>query len=142
MNRAKIYLGQIKALNRKILIREQEVAELRAAAMSQGSLQMDPERVRSASPDPDPMGSKVARYADLQKEVDALILELTEAKHTITGQILQLDDDRYIEVLWKRYVELEAFRQIAEEMGCDIRHVFRIHGRALQLFEQTFLKMS
>ncbi len=144
MNQAKAYLSQIKNLDYKIRIRQQEADELREAAMSLGVKQLDPDRVPSSSPDPDPMASQVTRYVDIQKEVEAMILELMELKHTIIGQIQALDDQTYMEVLWKRYVNLEAFKQIAEEMGYDIRTVFRIHGRALQMFNEKykFIKLS
>ena len=138
MNQAKAYLSQIKNLDYKIRMRQQEAAELRDAAMSLGSLQLDPDRVRSSSPDPDPMASQVGRYVDILNEVEAMIRELMELKHKILGQIQALDDKTYMEVLWKRYVSLETFSQIAEEMGYDIRTIFRIHGRALQMFNEKF----
>ena len=142
MNQAKAYLSQIKNLDYKIRRRQQEAKELREAAMSFGSLQLDPDRVRSTSPDPDPMAGKVGGYVDIQKEVDAMIIELMELKHKIIGQIEQIEEVPYMDVLSMRYVDFMTFDAIAREMHCDIRHVFRLHGRALQVFEEKFLKMS
>ncbi|MBR3231184.1 MAG: hypothetical protein IKF75_00755 [Lachnospiraceae bacterium] len=139
MNPAKEYLGRIKNLDCKIRRRQQEAEELREAALSFGSIQPDPDRFRSASPAPDPMASQVSRYVDIQKEVETMILELMELKHTIIGQIQALEDKTYMEILWKRYVDLEAFSQIADEMGYNLRTVFRIHGRALQMFNEKYL---
>ena len=106
--------------------------------MSSGSLQLDANRIRTDSPDPDPLASKVGRYVDIEKEIGEMLLELTELKHTIIGQIQMLGDQKYTDVLWKRYVELESFAQIASEMGYNVRHVTRIHGRALQMFNDYF----
>ena len=144
MNPAKEYLSQIKTLDSKIRRRQQEAKELRDVALSLGSTQMDPDRIRSASPDPDPMASQVGRYVDIQKEVQAMIIELMELKHQIIGQIAELDDSDCMRVLWKRYVDLKTFNQIADEIGYDIRTIFRIHGRALQAFNEKykFVKMT
>ncbi|MBR3236851.1 MAG: hypothetical protein IKF99_00275 [Oscillospiraceae bacterium] len=138
MNPAKEYLSQIKTLDSKIRRKQQEAKELRDAALSLGSTQMDPDRIRSASPDPDPMASQVGRYVDIQKEVQAMIIELMELKHLIIGQIAELDDSDYMDVLWKRYVDLKTFSRIADEMGYDISTIFRIHGRALQAFNEKY----
>lgn len=138
MNPAKEYLSQIKTLDSKIRRRQQEAKELRDAALSLGSTQMDPDRIRSASPDPDPMASQVTRYVDIQKEVQAMIIELMELKHQIIGQIAELDDSDCMRVLWKRYVDLKTFSRIADEMGYDISTIFRIHGRALQAFNEKY----
>ncbi len=138
MNPAKEYLSQIKTLDSKIRRKQQEARELRDAALSLGSTQPDPDRVRSASPDPDPMASQVGRYVDIQKEVQAMIIELMELKHLIIGQIADLNNSDYMDVLWKRYVDLKTFSRIADEMGYDISTIFRIHGRALQAFNEKY----
>lgn len=138
MNPAKEYLSQIKTLDSKIRRKQQEARELRDAALSLGSAQPNPDRVRSASPDPDPMASQVGRYVDIQKEVQAMIIELMELKHLIIGQIMELDESDYMDVLWKRYVDLKTFSRIADEMGYDISTIFRIHGRALQAFNEKY----
>lgn len=138
MNPAKEYLSQIKTLDSKIRRKQQEARELRDAALSLGSTQPDPDRVRSASPDPDPMASQVGRYVDIQKEVQAMIIELMELKHLIIGQIADLNKSDYMDVLWKRYVDLKTFNRIADEMGYDISTIFRIHGRALQAFNEKY----
>lgn len=140
MNQAKAYLSQIKNLDYKIRRRQQEAAELRDEALSLGGMQLDPDHIRSASPDPDPMASQIGRYVDIQKEVEEMIIELMDLKHKIIGQIEAIEDARYMEVLWKRYVDLEPFGQIAAEMRYDVRTIFRIHGRALQMFDAKYLR--
>lgn len=138
MNQAKEYLNQIRTLDSKIARRQQEIEELRTAAMSSGTQQLDEFKIRTDSPDPDPLATAVSRYVDMQKEVEEMILELTEMKHEVIGQISMLDDARYMEVLWKRYVDLKSFGEIAEEMNYTLRHVTNLHGRALQMFNEMF----
>lgn len=137
MNQAKAYLNQIRELDVKIRQRRDEIDVLRETAMSQ-SMQLDADRIRTDSPDQDPMATKVIRYVEIQKEVEDLLLELMELKHTVIGQIHQLNDANLMTVLCMRYVELMTWEQIADDMGYSLQHVFRIHGKALEAFGQKF----
>lgn len=136
MNKAKEYLSQIRTLDSQIRRRQQEVQELRESAMSMGGASLDANHIRTDSPDPDPLASKVSRYVDLLNETNDMINDLVELKHRIIGQIQMLDDAKYMDVLWKRYVDLKTFDQIADEMNYSVRHITSIHGRALQMFEE------
>ena len=138
MNQAKLYLSQIKILNGKIKRRQQEVDDLREAAMSLGGSGLDANKVRTDSPDPDPLATKVSKYVDLEKEIDAMIDEFIDLKHTIIGQIEELTDSKYIDVLFKRYVDCKSFRQISREMNYSEDHTKRLHGQALQEFNNAF----
>lgn len=137
MNKAKEYLNQIRNLDAAIKRRQQEVEELRTAVMN-SSANLDANRIRTDSPDQDQLAGRIAKYVDMEHEVDAMIDELIDLKHTIIGQIQKLDDARYTELLWMRYVDLEPFDRIAEEMGYSLQHTFALHGRALQLFNQKY----
>ena len=137
MNKAKEYLNQIKELNVAIRHRQMEVEELREAVMN-SSAKLDANRIRTDSPDQDQLAARIARYCDMEKEVDAMVNELIELKHTIIGQIQQLGDARYMEVLWMRYVDLQPFDEIADQMGYSLQHVFMLHGQALEAFNLKY----
>lgn len=138
MNKAKAYLNQIKALDIRIQRRQQEVEELRAAAMSIGSLNLNPDRVKKTSPDPDPLASKISKYVDMENEINDMIDELIDLKHLVIGQIEKLEDANCMDVLLKRYVDFKTFDQIADEMHYSRRHITNIHGKALQMFNERF----
>ena len=112
---AKEYLRQIGTLDAKINRRMKQVEELKALATSTGSLTPG------------------------EHEVTAMIDELIDLKNQIIGEIHQLDDVRYIRILEMRYIDQETFEQIAVTMHMDIRHIFRLHGYALQEFAQRIL---
>lgn len=139
MNQAKVYLNQLRILDSKIQRRQQEVDELKQAAMSLGSVGLDPDKVRTDSPDPDPLASRIVNYVKMENEINEMIDEFIDLKHTIIGQIQMLEDANCMDVLWKRYVDRKTFVQIAEEMHYDISTIFRIHGRALQMFNEKFI---
>ena len=134
---AKEYLRQIGTLDAKINRRMKQVEELKALATSTGSLTPG-DRVQS-SPSGDKMSSIVIRWIDMEHEVTAMIDELIDLKNQIIGEIHQLDDVRYIRILEMRYIDQETFEQIAVTMHMDIRHIFRLHGYALQKFAERIL---
>lgn len=138
MNQAKEYLSQIRTLDIMIRQRQNEANILKDAAMSSGSLNMDPNRSKTESPDPDPLADKIAQYVDIQNEIDGMIADLIILRHTIIQQIQRLGNPSYIEVLYKRYVELKQFEMIAEEMHYTVRHITRLHGMALKMFNELF----
>lgn len=134
---AKEYLRQIGTLDAKINRRMKQVEELKALATSTGSLTPG-DKVQS-SPSGDKMSSTVIKWIDMEHEVTRMIDELVDLKNQIIGEIHQLDDQRYIKILEMRYIDQETFEQIAVTMHMDIRHIFRLHGYALQEFTQKIL---
>lgn len=137
MNKTKEYLSQIRVLTIRIRQKQQELEALQDNIMSLGGMQ-DANHIRTDSPDPDPMASKVGKYVDMEAEIKDLISQLIETRHVIIDQIQMLDDARYVEILYARYVTMETFGQIANEMHFATRHVLRLHGRALQVFGKKF----
>ena len=134
---AKEYLRQIGVLDAKINRRLKQVEELKALAISGGSM-TPKERVQS-SPSGDKTANYIIKWINMEHEVTRMIDELVDLKNQIIGEIHQLDDERYIRILEMRYIDQETFEQIAVTMHMDIRHIFRLHGYALQEFTQRIL---
>lgn len=130
---AKEYLMQVKLLDIKIQQKRAQVDDLKDRATSVSGQQTDAVRVQS-SKDGDTIGRKVAKYADLEAEIEADTYELIQLKHSIINQIQQLTDSRYVELLYKRYVEYKRLELIAVEMNYDYDWVRTLHGYALQAF--------
>lgn len=57
-----------------------------------------------------------------------------------TKQIESLDDPRYVELLTLRYIRDLTWEEIAEAMTYEVRHVYRLHGEALQAFGHKHMK--
>ena len=132
---AKQYLSGLKALNAKIAQKLQEAQELRALAFGVGSLASDNERVQS-SPSGDGRQITLAnRYLDLEAEIQVLVDKYVVMKDEIINRIHQLEDARYVEVLFKRYVECKPVKQIAREMNYQYDALRRVHRKALRAFE-------
>ena len=136
---AKRYLQQLRTLNIKIQQREEQIRELKSKAMGSGSLTSDSERVQT-SISGDKMSENVSRYLDLQVEVKELLASYVEKKNEIITAIQKLEDPRYIDILYKRYVALEKFELIAVEMNYDYTWTKKLHFQALEEFAKTHQK--
>lgn len=136
---AKEYLQQLRMLDIKIRHRKEQVEELRALAMCSGSFASDGDRVQTSGSG-DRMSEQVARYVDLQAEVEEIIRGYTERKDRIIREIHELSDARYVEVLFKRYVEFKRLDVIASEMGYTYEWIRMVHGHALQAFSRKYFE--
>lgn len=136
--RAKEYLRQIYLLDRRINNRIAEIEELKIHASSTSSVRYDKDRVQQSGTG-DKVSNAVIRYVDKEKEIDAMIDELVDLKHKITGEIEKLSDPRHVELLFLRYVQCKTFEEIAVHMGYSWRQVLRLHGSALQEFERAIM---
>lgn len=135
---AKEYLQQVFYLNKKInrMIREKEA--LQSILYSVGGVS-DEERVQGGS-----IGNRtenlIAKIDEKERKISGEIDRLVGLKHEITGKIYDLEDESYSDVLFKRYINLEDWGEIAEEMGYTIRHILRLHGEALLVFRKMSLE--
>lgn len=134
----KEYLDQIRLLNIKINHKQQEVDDLKIMATCTGSVSgQSPDRIIS-SPSGDSLEKKIIRYVQLEEEINSDIDALVIIKHQIINQIHQLNDDRYMNILFKRYVEFKKFELISVEMGYDYDWIRKLHTEALRTFEDKF----
>lgn len=53
-------------------------------------------------------------------------------------KITSMSDYRYIDVLYKRYIECKRFELIAVEMNYDYDYVRKLHIKALEVFAQDY----
>ena len=60
----------------------------------------------------------------------------------IIGEIHQLDNAKYIKLLYKRYAEFKKFSVIAREMNYSEDYIRILHDKALKEFEKRTYKIS
>ena len=82
--------------------------------------------------DPHKFDSIAAMEDMIDREVDRLY----DIKQEILSVILQLRDNRYRDVLMKRYVDIKTWEQIAVEMAYTYRRITQLHGEALKAAEE------
>jgi len=131
---AKRYLAELKRMSTCIEQKEAEKQALYSASL--GSSMSDRERVSGSSEDK--MPDTVGRIVELEAEIDHQIVAFLGLKHTIIDQIQALDNENFIAVLHKRYVEFKRLEEIACEMNYTYQYTRELHGRALQKFYRQY----
>lgn len=97
------------------------------------------EAVRSSAPKSGPRGGRradwtdaVAAIADAEARINADIVRLCRVKRLIGEAIDGVSVMNQRRVLEMRYRNYMTWEDIAREIPCDVRTVYRLHGRALQ----------
>jgi hypothetical protein len=132
----KQYLGQISRLDKMIQNKLAEIYQLKSMACSV-SVSSDCDRVQS-SHEMDRLGSTVAKIVDLEQETDKLVDDFLAKRKHIVGQIDEIKNSDYYQILSLRYVHSETFEGIANKTHWSIRKVFSLHGEALLEFERLY----
>lgn len=73
----------------------------------------------------------MVRYLDYSEAIHRQTERLFAVKLEIYEAILQVDDRDLRMLLSLRYLSFLTWEQIAEEMEVEVRHVYRLHKRAL-----------
>lgn len=136
MNKAKQYLMRIRMLELRIDQRLKEREALRAACFGPRSPAYDADRVQ-VSHDGSTM-SAVERWVDLEREITQLIDKQIDERHRIIREIQALPDERHVQLLNLRYVEMLRFEEIAVTMGYSYDWVRHVHGDALESFGKMY----
>ena len=136
MNKAKQYLLRIRKLELQINQRIKQRDDLRATMFGARSPAYDADKVQ-VSHDGETM-SAVERWTDLEQEIVQLIDEQIDEKHRIIAEIQALPDERHVQLLNLRYVEMLRFEEIAVTMGYSYDWVRHVHGDALELFGKMY----
>lgn len=132
---AKEYLKSIRTLDMAIKVKEEELYRLKLNIASL-SPQTTGERVMNSSTSD--MMSTVDKIVDMQAVINAEIDRLVNLKEEARSKINQLKDTRYVSLLIDYYINCKTWEQVADDMGYDLRWVYRLHGRALQSFSKIF----
>lgn len=135
---AKEYLSEVQTLQTIIEQKKERIREIRESVLSVRSVRYDLEKVQGGG-NVDRIGEAVAKMVDLEKQVENDLLNLMYRKHEVIGQIHALDNYRYIQVLYKRYIEFKSLQTIATEMDLTDQYVREMHPKAVEAFESKYI---
>lgn len=125
-----------KHLDEKINLGLDEIAHLRALA-ERASVRLGGGS-RPKGTHSDKVGKYASKIADLEKKIDREIDRLVSLKERIIDIAASLEDDTERSVIERHYILHENFTDISEKLGYSIRHITRIHNRALEKLEQMY----
>lgn len=126
MNKAKEFLSRAWYVSREVDALEQAKTEALRRIASGGP---SAEIIVSGSKDPH---AALDAYLAYSSKLEERIAELLHIKQEVTELIRRIPDERYRELLMRRYVSCERWDTIADAMTYELRSVYRIHGAALQ----------
>ena len=132
---AKEYLLKIRRAALRIRQLEELLAETRARAEGT-SIRIKADVVQT-SPSGDMLEKAVADMIDTEAKIAKQIADMQKLRLKVTNEIHAMKNDRYAEVLFRRYINLETFEHIADEMGLSFKYVLNLHGWALKAFEMV-----
>lgn len=120
--------------NKQIEVDQWKIIASSSSANSEG------ERVQSSG-NQQKMADAVARYVDIQAEINADIDRLVDLKREIISVIEQLDAISY-DILHKVYIQFKRLDEVAEEYEKTYSWVTTQHGRALAQVQKIIDRME
>lgn len=82
----------------------------------------------------DPTASMAAKITDLDRSINDEIDKLVELKESARVLFCRLDCDLRLKLIMElRYLECLDWRGVAARSGYNPRHVYKLHGRALEI---------
>lgn len=133
---AKQYLRQLARLAQHIKILSDELEERRERLTSAAMPPLG-EKVQT-TPHGDKFADMIAALADKDLQRQEQIYCYEQLRDDIIDEILGLDNDVHQAILYRRYVQQEPLRQIAEELHYEYKYLCRLHGLALINFKITY----
>lgn len=126
----KAYLCQLKDMNRTIQRNLERLYELKESMGCLGG--MDYKDKVQTTPNPDRIGSIVAKIVDLEKETDSLIDKYADISIDINIVIQNACTDNEERVLHKIYLQGQSISEIAESLKVTKSAVKKAHRKAIE----------
>lgn len=126
---AKEYLSQAYRIDQRINSKILQVQSLHDLATKASATVSD--MPRSASPNHHRMEDFITKALDLESEINADLKELIDLKREVVTVIKCVERTELQTILEMRYLCFETWEEIAVALHYDLRHIHRLHGRAL-----------
>lgn len=129
MNAARNYLEQAYRIDQRINCKIEQVSSLHSLATKANSTLTD--MPGSPNRNVHKMEDIIVKIVDLETEINHDIDTLVDLKAEITTVIKQVEDLELQTLLEQRYLNFRTWEQIAVDMGYNVRHLYRMHEKAL-----------
>ena len=130
MSEARTYLEQAYRIDQRINSKIEQVASLHNLATKANSTLTD----MPGSPNRNihRMEDIIVKIVDLENDINQDIDMLADLKTEIMQVIKKVDDLELQTLLEQRYLNFRTWEQIAVDMGYNVRHLYRMHDKALK----------
>ncbi len=143
MMTVKEYLSQIRRIDRKIWSLMETRDILISKAMQNQSPQLVADKVQSSGGNSG-MSAAVERFVDIEAEIKKQTDRYAAMMWAIVKQITELDDPKYVQLLYLKYVQYKRLEEIACIMlkpngePYNYEYIKRMHGWALEAFRRKY----
>lgn len=134
--KAKEYLQQLRLFDEKLKQNKKDAEELKLRATTIKGIDYSSNKVQMSESHTS-LSDNIVRYMNLEEQIESQTWEFLQFKHQIINQIQELDDAKYLKVLFKHYVEYKKLDIIAKEMKYTYVYIRELHGKALKAFEKV-----
>lgn len=136
---AKKYLEKIREAEIKLGQRIDELNDMRSRITLISGIDYSKDRVQSS---PSSGNKQIEALVDLEAKIWSAVQTEEELKDKIIGEIQQLTNPLYVDILFRRYVKFQSFERISYDMNYAYNYVCNLHGEALIAFENEVLNLS
>ena len=126
---AKEYLSQAYHIDERIESKLTQIESLKSLATRVTSVFSD--MPHSPTPNNHRLEKIIADIIDLENEILNDVNELVDSKREVNSVINFVENPEHRTLLEMRYLSFQTWEQIAVKLGCDVRHVYRLHGQIL-----------
>ncbi len=130
MKEKRIYLEQAYRIDQRINCKMEQVSSLHSLATKATSTITD--MPGSPTRNIHKMEDIITKIVDLENEINDDIDKLVDLKAEITTVIKEEDEPEMQSLLEQRYLNFRTWEQIAVDMGYNVRHLYRMHDKALK----------
>lgn len=135
---AKQYLRQLEKIKIRIDHLTWQIKELDERATSLRGLDYSAPAVQTSPTNDASFVSAIVKLSDIKSEVTERIVQYEQIQNKIIKQIERVDNALFEKVLFKRYVELKSYNEIADELQMSISYFHKAHKLALETFGRLF----
>lgn len=130
----KKYLESLRLLDARI---DQRIKQLNDIGRRRLYISAELSRFDSGDPENACSGGALESdiIGDLRAEISGEILKFERQRNEIIGRIQSLNNHKFVQVLYKRYVEYKPFEQIAAELGYARSHTLLLHRNAVEAMQ-------
>ena len=133
---AKEYLSELQLMKTKIeQLQEQKRMYLDGAVSITAAL--NPVKVQN-SPAVDRVGDNVAKATSIDAKIDEEIASLWKKQDGVIRQIQGMHNAKFMQLLFKVYVQGKSIRKAAFEMKMSYSYVIELHKKALAEFKKVY----
>lgn len=134
------FLKNVRAENFRLKLLEDRIAELNSNLYRVKGISYDKEHVDGG--ELSDIGDRISNLQLLITDAGAHWDKLIADKRLAMAIIFEIEDERYQTILEERYINMRTWDYIARRMGYELRNVFRLHGKALIVFDDLYQKRT